>query len=95
MSAMNASKVAHGVAAWQVVKWANFGQSHYASLLGPPHHQLRAVSNSLPRTHFTTIHRMALVRSRMDRRVYNAPRAIQVSPFPCLLDFAMTCPAVY
>lgn len=42
-------------------------RSSYAFLLGLPHHQLRAAFNSLPRTHFTGIHHMALVRSRMDR----------------------------
>lgn len=53
----------------------------YASHIGPPHYQLRAAFNTLPRIHFTGIHRMALVRSRMVRRAHHAARAIQVSRF--------------
>lgn len=55
--------------------------SYYASHIGAPHHLLRATFNTLPRIHFTGIHHMALVRSRMVRRAYHATRAIQVSRF--------------
>ena len=70
-------------------------QLSYASLLGLPHHQLRAVSNTLPCIHFAVIHHMALVRSRMDRRAHNPVRAIQVSLSSRRPNFAMTRCAVY
>lgn len=53
----------------------------YASSLGQPHRRLRAAFNTLPRTHFTGVHHMAVVWSRMDRRTHNAARPIQVSRF--------------
>jgi hypothetical protein len=58
----------------------HFSQA-YASHIGPPHHQLRAAFNTLPRTLFTGIHRMALVWSRMVRRAHHTTRTIQVSRF--------------
>lgn len=76
-----------GMASDKTAGWPLWDKSQlsYASLLGPPHHQLRAGFNTLPRTHFTGIHRMAVVWPRMDRRALNAARAIQVSRFPASL----------